>query len=75
MIGITWIVVALVTLIATFATTRTSKPVTLLCGFALLIQVPMWVNLMGWFVGNETFLLGAGLIVSGGLLFRNWRPT
>jgi hypothetical protein len=75
MIGVTWIVVALVTLIATFATTRTSKPVTLLCGFALLIQVPIWVNLMGWFVGNEMFLLGAGLIVSGGLLFRNWRAA
>ncbi len=75
MIGITWIVVALVTLIATFSITRTSKPVTLLCGFALLLQVPIWVHLMGWFVGNEMFLLGAGLIVSGGLLFRNWRSA
>jgi hypothetical protein len=72
MIGMTWIVVALVTLIATFAVARTSKRVTLLCGFALLLQVPIWVDLMGWFVGNEMFLLGAGLIVSGGLLFRNW---
>ena len=75
MIGITWIVAALVALIATFVLTRTSKPVTLLCGFALLLQVPIWVGLMGWFVGNEMFLLGAGLIVSGGLLFQNWRPT
>jgi len=75
MIGMTWIVVALVTLIATFAITRTSKPVTLLCGFALLLQVPIWADLMGWFVGNEMFLLGAGLIVSGGLLFRSWRSA
>lgn len=75
MIGMTWILVALVTLIAIFAISRTSKLVTLLCGFALLIQVPIWVNLMGWFIGNKMFLLGAGLIVSGGLLFRNWRAA
>lgn len=72
MIGVTWIVVALVTLIATFAITRISKLVTLLCRSALLLEVPIWVYLMGWFVGNEMFLLGAGLIVSGGLLLRNW---
>lgn len=71
MIGITWIIVALVTLIATFVRTRTSKLVTLLCGLALLVQVPIWVELMGWFVGNEMFLLGAALIVSGEFLFRD----
>jgi hypothetical protein len=75
MIGLTWIVVALVTLVAAFAITRTSKAVTLLCGFALLLQVPIWMHLMGWFVGNEMFLLGSGLIVSGGLWFRRWRST
>lgn len=71
MIGITWIIVALVTLIATFIRSRISKLVTLLCGLALLLQVPIWVNLMGWFVGNEMFLIGAALMVSGELLFRN----
>ncbi len=70
MIGLTWIVVAVVTLIATFARTRTSKPIILFCGFALLLQIPIWVGLMGWFVGNEMFVLGAGLITCGGLLFR-----
>jgi hypothetical protein len=75
MIGLTWIVVAVVTLIATFAATRTSKLIILFCGFALLLQIPIWVSLMGWFVGNEMFLLGAGLIVCGGLLFRGWHPV
>jgi hypothetical protein len=69
MIGLTWIVVAVVTLIATFARTKTSTPIILFCGFALLLQIPIWVGLMGWFVGNEMFVAGAGLIVCGGLLF------
>jgi hypothetical protein len=73
MIGLTWIVVAVVTLIAALVRSLTSKPIILICGFALLLQIPIWVGLMGWFVGNEMFLLGAGLIVCGGLLFRGWR--
>lgn len=68
MIGFTWIVIAGVTLIATFSTTRTTKATVLFCGFALLFQIPIWVGLMGWFVGNEMFLVAAGLIVIGGLL-------
>jgi hypothetical protein len=73
MMGLTWIVVAVVTLIAAFARSHASKPIILVCGFALLLQIPIWVGLMGWFVGNEMFLLGAGLIVCGGLLFRDRR--
>ena len=75
MMGLTWIVIAVVTLIATFARTQTSKPIILFCGFALLLQIPIWVGLMGWFVGNEMFVLGAGLIVCGGLLVRSWRSV
>jgi hypothetical protein len=70
MIGLTWIVVAVVTLIAAFDRSQVNKPIILCCGFALLVQIPIWVGLMGWFVGNEMFLLGAGLIVCGGLSFR-----
>ena len=70
MIGLTWIVTAVVILIATLARTRASKPIILFCGSALLLQIPIWVSLMGWFVGNEMFLLAAGLIVCGGLFFR-----
>lgn len=75
MIGLTWIIIAVVMLIATFARTATSKPTILFCGFALMLQIPIWVHLMGWFVGNEMFLAGAGLIVCGGLLFRGWRSA
>ena len=75
MIGLTWIVIAVVTLIATFLRAQTSKLIILFCGFALLLQIPIWVGLMGWFVGNEMFVLGAGLIVCGGLLFRAWRSV
>lgn len=75
MIGLTWIAVAVVTLIAALARTHTSKPIILLNGFALLLQIPIWVGLMGWFVGNERFVLGAGLMVCGGLLFRGWRSV
>lgn len=75
MIGLTWIVIAVVTLIATFARAQAKKPIVLFCGFMLLVQVPIWVGLMGWLVGNEMFLAGAGLIVCGGLLFRGWRSV
>lgn len=72
MIGLSWMVIAILTLIATFAITRTSKLIILFCGFALLLEIPIWVGLMGWFIGNEMFVLGGGLIVCGGLLFRRW---
>jgi hypothetical protein len=75
MIGLTWIVIAVVTLIASFARSQTSKPIVLFCGFALLLQIPIWVDLMGWFVGNEIFVLGGALMVCGGLLFRGWRSV
>ncbi len=70
-IGFLWIGVAAVTMVATFAGTRTSRPIILLCGFVLLLQIPVWVGLMGWFVGNEMFLLAAVMIVAGGLIYRN----
>lgn len=68
LIGWTWIVIVIVTLIAAFSRSQAGRPMILFCGFALLIQIPVWVALMGWFVGNEMFVLGAVLIVCGGLL-------
>lgn len=68
MIGFTWIVVAMVTLIAAFTETRIRKTIVLVCGFGLLVQMPVWVERMGWFIGNEMFLAAAVLIVCGGLL-------
>jgi len=69
MIGCTWITIAIATLIAAFAETKIRKAMVLFCGFALLVQIPVWVQLMGWFVGNEMFIVAGGLIVCGGLLF------
>ncbi len=57
MIGFSWIVITVVQLIGTFARAQANKPIVLFSGFALLLQVPVWVGLMGWFVGNEMFLL------------------
>ncbi len=69
MIGCTWITIAIVTLIAAFAKTRIRKAIVLFCGLSLLVQIPIWVGLMGWFMGNEMFLAAGVLIACGGLLF------
>lgn len=70
LIGIAWIAIAVVTLIASFGKGPVCKPIILFCGFTLLLMVPIWVGLMGWFLGNEMFIVAGGLIVGGGLLFR-----
>lgn len=73
--GFSWIAIAVVTLVVTFAKTQRSKPVALLCGFALLVQIPVWVGVMSWFVGNEMFAVAAFLLVCGGLFFRDQRSV
>lgn len=69
MIGFTWITIAVITLIAAFTQTRIRKVLVLFCGLSLLAGIPIWVRLMGWFIGNEMFLLSGVLITLGGLLF------
>jgi hypothetical protein len=69
LIGLAWILIAIVTLIAAFTQTRIRKALVLLCGLSLLAWIPIWVRLMGWFIGNEMFLLSGVLITFGGLLF------
>ena len=68
MIGLTWIVIAVVTMIAAFTQTRIRKPLVLFCGFSLLAEIPIWVALMGWFIGNEMFVVSGVLITFGGFL-------
>ncbi len=70
MIGWTWIVIGIVTLLAAFTETKLRKPIVLFCGFALLAETPVWVRLMGWFMGNEMLVVAGALIFCGGLLFR-----
>jgi hypothetical protein len=68
MIGLMWITIAIVTLIAAFTQTRIRKILVVFCGFSLLAGIPIWVGLMGWFIGNEMFLLSGALITFGGFL-------
>jgi len=70
LIGLAWILIAVITLIAAFTETRIRKVLVLLCGLSLLVWIPIWVRLMGWFIGNEMFLVSGVLITLGGLLFQ-----
>jgi hypothetical protein len=74
MIGLMWIVIAVVTLIAAFTRTRIRRVLVLFCGLSHLSAIPLWVRLMGWFIGNEMFLLSAVLITCGGLLLPPAEP-
>jgi hypothetical protein len=69
LLGCTWIVIAIVTLIAAFTETKIRKAIVLFCGLALLAQIPIWVRLMGWFIGNEIVVAAGALIACGGLIF------
>lgn len=74
LIGIAWITIAVVTLIAAFTRTRIAKPLVLSCGLSLLAGIPVWVGLMGWFLGNEMFLVSGALITFGGFLLPPSKP-
>lgn len=74
MIGFTWITIAIVTLIAAFTQTRIRKPLVLFCGLSLLAEIPIWVTLMGWFIGNEMFAVSGVLITCGGFLLPPAKP-
>jgi hypothetical protein len=74
MIGLMWIVIAVVTLIAAFTRTRIRRVLVLFCGLSHLSAIPLWVRLMGWFIGNEMFLLSAVLITCGGFLLPPAEP-
>jgi hypothetical protein len=67
-VGLAWITIAIVALIAAFTQTRIRRVLVLFCGFSLLAEIPIWVGLMGWFIGNEMFLLSGVLITFGGFL-------
>lgn len=67
-VGMAWITIAIVALIAAFTQTRIRKVLVLFCGFSLLAEIPIWVSFMGWFIGNEMYLLSGILITLGGFL-------
>jgi len=67
-VGMAWITIAVIALIAAFTQTRIRRPLVLLCALSLLAEIPIWVSLMGWFIGNEMIAVSAVLITLGGVL-------
>jgi hypothetical protein len=68
-----WIVLALIVLVVTFAEARLRKPIALICGFAVLIQAVCTVPMVGFFIGNEMIGAASLLIIIGCLLFHGSR--
>ena len=65
-----WIVLALIVLVVTFGEARFGKPITLICGFAVLIQAVFTVPMLGLFIGNEMIGGASLLIIIGSFLFQ-----
>ena len=63
------IVLALLVLVVTFGEARLSKPIALICGFAVLIQAVFTVPKVGLFLGNEMIGAASVLIIIGSFLF------
>lgn len=75
MVGMAWVTIAIVALIAAFTHTRIGRLLVLLCALSLLAEIPVWVSLMGWFIGNEMIALSAALITLGGILFQPYSKS
>jgi hypothetical protein len=59
--------------VVTFGQTRLGKPITLICGFAVLLQAVFTVPIVGFFIGNEMIGAASLLIIIGGFLFQGSR--
>jgi hypothetical protein len=68
-----WIVLALIVLVVTFGEARLSKPIALICGFAVLVQAVFTVPMIGLFIGNEMIGAASLLIIIGCFLFQGSR--
>jgi|SRR5579862_693085 len=65
------IVIAIIMLICAFTVTKLGKVIVLFCGFALLVDVAMTLEFMGWFAGPGMVLVSGLAALCGGLLFQN----
>ena len=63
------IALAIIVLVVTFGEARLSKPIALICGFAVLIQAVFTVPMLGFFFGNEMIGAASLLIIIGCFLF------
>jgi hypothetical protein len=68
-----WMVLALIVLVVTYREARLGKTITLICGFAVLIQAVFTVPMVGFFIGNEMIGAASLLIIIGGLSFQSLR--
>jgi hypothetical protein len=69
-----WIVLAPIALVVMFWEARLGKPITLICGFAVLIQAVFAIPMVGFFIGNEMMIGAASLLmIIGGFLFHGSR--
>ena len=68
-----WTVLALIVLVVTFGEARLGKPISLICGFAVLIQAVCTVPMVGFFIGNEMIGAASLLIIIGCFLFHGSR--
>ena len=68
-----WIILALIVLVVTFGEARLSKPIALICGFAVLIQAVFTVPMLGLFIGNEMIGAASVLIIIGCFFFHGSR--
>lgn len=64
-----WFVLAIVASLAASGETRLRKPLTLICGFAILLQAIFTLPFVGLFIGNEMIGAGSLLIIGGGFAF------
>jgi hypothetical protein len=71
LLGCVWLMLAVIAMAGTLAGGRTGRAVVLFAGLGLLAQIPVWVGMMGWFVGNEMILAASVLMVAGGLLLKS----
>jgi len=62
-------------LAVTFGEARLGKPITLICGFAVLIQAVFTVPIVGFFIGNEMIGAASLLIIIGCFLFGGVNTT
>lgn len=65
----TWAVVLIIASLAAFQETKSSRPILLICGFAVLLEAIFTVPFVGLFIGNEMIGAGSLLIIAGGFTF------
>jgi hypothetical protein len=70
LVGLDWIVIAIIMLISAFTMAKVGKVIILFCGFAVLVNMAVMLACMGRFIGTDMVLASALMALCGGLLFQ-----